>query len=114
MTDARNLCWQCHQPQCDCYKGLQSNAPAAEIDWEKRCERLERENAALVLHLQRSGQVVANFRQALKDVCSPMQMFLRGIPADQRQYVDSGTMVRLCESVGFIQEIARKALEADP
>lgn len=43
MTDARNLCWKCHQPQCDCYKGPQSNAPAAEIDWEARCERFERE-----------------------------------------------------------------------
>lgn len=52
-------------------------------------------------------------RQALKDVCSPLQMFLRGIPEDQRCYVDSGTMVRLCDSVGFIQEIARKALEND-
>lgn len=52
-------------------------------------------------------------RQALTDVCSPMQMFLRGIPEDQRRYVDSGIMVRLCDSVGFIQEIARKALEAE-
>lgn len=50
-------------------------------------------------------------RQALTDVCSPMQMFLRGIPPEQRQYVDASIMVRLCDSVGFIQEIARKALE---
>ncbi len=56
---------------------------------------------------------VRRLRQALTDVCAPMQMFLRGIPEDQRRYVDSGTMVRLCDSVGFIQEIARKALEAE-
>src|SRR5262245_40550993 len=63
MTDARNLCWQCHQPQCACYDGPQSNAPAAEIDWEKRCESLEAEIERLGAALTTETRVSLDFQR---------------------------------------------------
>lgn len=50
-------------------------------------------------------------RQALRDICRPIDAVLRGFTEEQRRNVDGILLVRLTDSPGFLQDIARKALE---
>jgi hypothetical protein len=51
-------------------------------------------------------------RQALRDICQPIEFVLQGYTEEQRRNVNGMLLVRLTESPGFLQDIARKALEA--
>lgn len=52
-------------------------------------------------------------RQALRNICQEVLALLSQMTPEQRRHVDGAALVRLCSSVGYLQEIARKALERE-